>query len=91
MTRLIRDLCPDSSHDGARGTRTPDLLGAIQRVLEASLACAQGILAQTTVDGDPPNVRSLRELRGVSSREQARVMKLAARVHAPVERVPQAA
>jgi hypothetical protein len=26
MTRLIRDLCPDSSHEADGGTRTPDRL-----------------------------------------------------------------
>ena len=26
MTRDMRDLCPDTSHGGAEGNRTPDLL-----------------------------------------------------------------
>ena len=58
MTRLIRDTCPDSSHDGARGTRTPDLLGAMQEVCAAELDYLQGlplryrrwVLAQITGD-----------------------------------------
>jgi transposase InsO family protein len=43
MTRLIRDTCPDSSHNGARGTRTPDLLGAMQEVCAAEVAVLQGL------------------------------------------------
>jgi hypothetical protein len=36
MTRLIRDTCPDSSHNGARGARTPDLLHAMQALSQLS-------------------------------------------------------
>jgi diguanylate cyclase (GGDEF)-like protein len=54
MSRLRCDLCPDSSQNGARGTRTPDLLGAIQALSQLSYSPVRSAYAARSADSLAP-------------------------------------